>query len=210
MAQSAQPTGANSPPIITNSIAPLEFNARVNWIKDKKLPAVRFALSSKKIGQVPDMSKNLSLEQMAQTNVLFNHLENGQMSPELNEAAGIEAWLAIFNNPAYHFPEDIKQRARNLLQSFQGENWGSPAATAVANNSVNSDSAEDVGSPSSYTSAAPTAPAVPAARRNTTATLRLPPANHPVWGQDGIMRGIGKHSPPSSYTCRLFCVVWES
>ena len=188
MAQSIQPAGANAPPIITNSIAPLEFNARVNWIKNKKLPAVRFALSSKKIGQVPDLGTKLSMEQMAQATLLFDHLENGQMSPELNEAARIEAWLAIFNSPAYHFPEKIKQRARSLLERFQDDNWGRPAA--VANNSANSDSNEEVASPSM-----PTAPGAPG---NAPATSRQPPADDPIWGHDGIMRGIipSKHRFP--------------
>lgn len=193
MAHPFQSTGANAS-IITNSIAPLEPKARVEWIKAKKQPAARFALASKKAGCLPDMDDKLSIERMANTVLVFGVLENDtQMSPELNHSAGIETWLAMFNNPVYHFPEDIKQRAQSLLQRFQGENWGAQAPAAV-DSSANSDSAEEVASPA--TPAATAAPAASAAPEAATAIVMYPPANHRIWGHGGIMHDI----LPSKYT----------
>ncbi|KAG6361980.1 hypothetical protein INS49_010209 [Diaporthe citri] len=188
MAQLVQPTGGNAP-AATDDMAPHEFGARVKWIKDKKMAAQRFAVASKRTGCVPDLDDDKLSKQLAKTTLLLDHLgeDDTQMSPLLNRAAGIEAWLGMFNDPAFHFPDDTKQRAQMLLQRFQGENWGAPAA-AVVNNSSNSDSAEEAASPT--TPAATSATAATSAPGNATATVRNPPANHRIWGRDGIMRGI--------------------
>lgn len=208
MAAQSKPTGANAS-MITNSIPPLEPTARLDWIDNKKRPAGRFAIASKKAGCIPDLEDKRHIEQMQNTELLLNLLENDtQMSPQLNRSAGIETWLAMFNKPEFHFPEDIKQRAQNLLQRFQAENWGAQAAAAMANSS-NSDSAEEVASPATPT--ATTAPAAPAASGNAVAIVMYFPANHRIYGVNGIMRGIllSKHkSYPLTDSC-LFCALGD-
>lgn len=206
MAQPVRPTGGNAL-ADPEAIAPLEFGARVKWIKNKKMASARFAVVSKRTGFVPNLNGDDNLARhLEKTTHLLDHLgeDDTQMSPLLNRSAGIEAWLRMFNDPEIHFPEDIKQRAQMLLQRFQDENWGAPAAAAV-NNASNSDSAEEAASPTTpaatATPAAPAANAATATRGNAAPTVRYPPADHPIWGRDGIMRGI----LPSEYTSLSSC-----
>ncbi|KAL1872071.1 hypothetical protein Daus18300_004440 [Diaporthe australafricana] len=106
------------------------------------------------------------------------------MSPALNNRARIRGVLeAMFQRPDFFFPEDIKQRAEALHRRWEANGWSdgsssssSTAATAtVASNSGNN---QGVASPAT---AAPPANA---------AGAMIPPPNHRIWGQNGIMAGV--------------------
>lgn len=202
MAQPVQQTGGNAAAVAT-PIVPRDFKGRVDWINNNKISANRFAIASRRAKHVPDINDDNLSGKLKKTTQVLDVLENDtQMSPQLNRSAGIEAWLGMFNDPQFHFPDGIKQRAAMLLQRFQDENWGAPHQTATADSPSGSDSHEEVASPS--TPAAPSARATPAARANSTAVAMRPPTDDEIWGKDGIMHDMipSKHtSSPLTYAC---------
>lgn len=204
MAQPVQQTGGNAV-AVTTPIVPRDFKGRVDWINNNKIGANRFAIASRRAKDVPEINKNNLSGKLEKTTQVLDVLENDtQMSPQLNRAAGIEAWLGMFNDPQFHFPDDIKQRAAMLLQRFQDENWGAPPPAATADSPSGSDSHEEIASPS--TPAATPARAMPAARA--AAVAMRPPADDEIWGKDGIMHDMipSKHtSSPLTYAY-LSCV----
>ena len=110
------------------------------------------------------------------------------MSPELRNKASIEGVLMLINHPKVYFPDDVKRRAEMLLQRFRDENWGAGAA-AEENDSPGFVDDEAAASPTTAT-----APAAPVGEPGSaTVTIRLPPADHTIWGLGGIMHRIGKH-----------------
>lgn len=208
MTQPVQQTGGNAA-AVTTPIVPRDFQGRVTWINNNKMGANRFAIASRRATHVPDINENNLSGKLEKTTQVLDVLENDtQMSPQLNRSAGIEVWLAMFNDPQFHFPDDIKQRAAMLLQRFQDENWGAPPPAPAADSPSGSDSHEETASPS--TPAASSARATPAARANIPAVAMRPPADDEIWGKDGIMHDMipSKHtSCPLTYAWPILCLA---
>lgn len=192
MAVQSQPTG-EGPSTITFPNVARALIERVKWFEQKRVTIQHFAQASMKERGIPDLDLKKYREQIERTRSYLDLLEfDTNMSPELRDKARIEAVLELMNRPKVYFPDDVKQRAEMLLQRFRDENWGAGAEVEVDDDSGSDSDDEAVASPSTAT--APTAPAAPAGQSgNATVVLRLPPADHPIWGVNGIMDGIGKH-----------------
>ena len=190
MAVSTQPDGADASTITYPKVAKALI-LRKAWFERERDAIQKFAVASKKAKGVPDLNTEKYRGQLERTRGYLDLLEfDTTMSPELHTQTKIEPVLGLINSRDYYFPEDVKQRAERLLQRFRDENWGAAAATATSgSDDDDEEEEEEVASPT--TAAAPAARAGEPARD--TVTLRLPPPNHPIWGDNGIMRGIGKH-----------------
>lgn len=190
MAAWSQPTGAGASTGTYPNVA-RGINERAKWFKDNHLAISTFAVASKRAQGVPNLDEFKHSQNLKRTCAYLDLLEfDTNMSPELKGMGGIENALnLIVNNPEFHFPDDVKQRAAMLLQRFTNENWGAPAAV---DNSSNSGSPEEVTSPSTPAATA----AMRAAPGNATATIMRFPADDQIWGQRGIMH----HILPSKYT----------
>lgn len=221
MANQSQPTVAGASTITFPNVA-RALTERVKWLEMERANIQRFAQASMKERGVPDLDSKKHHDQIKRVREYLYLLEfDANMSPELRDKARIEAVLELMNRPKVYFPEDVKRRAAMLLQRFRDDNWGVGVEVEEDDDDLGSDDDDDeaVASPSTatapVTTAAPTAPAAPAAPagepRNATVVLRLPPANHPVWGVNGIMDGIGKHKRPPfpSHSCP-FVTSWGS
>ncbi|KAM3417214.1 hypothetical protein BST61_g5474 [Cercospora zeina] len=110
------------------------------------------------------------------------------MTPHLKQSCVIDKILRlIHDDPRYRFPQSYADRAKALNEHFEAINWG--GLPDIEEDSSESDSS------SSET-------ATPAKRRKTSSTeakrLKVtggyrgiqPPADHPIWGKDGIMHGL--------------------
>jgi hypothetical protein len=202
MAAQGQPVGASASTITFPRVAKA-LTARNKWFETERIAIQRFALDSRRAGGIPDLTLVKHQDRLRRTRRYLDLLEfDTTMCPELNNSkTRIELVLEMINEPGIYFPEDIKQRADRLLQRFRNENWGAAAANATGAGDDEEEEEEEV----EVEVASPTTAPAPAAHIDdndepvsATVTLRLPPRNHPIWGENGIMRGIGKHEWPPS------------
>lgn len=193
MANQSQTTVAGASTITFPNVA-RALTERVKWLEMERANIQRFAQASMKERGVPDLNEKKYRVQIERTRAYLDLLEfDANMSPEHRDKARIKDVLMLMNRPKVYFPDDVKERAEMLLQRFGDENWG--ADTVVDDDDYSgSDDDDDEAVASPSTATAPVTPAAPAGEpRNATVVLRLPPANHPIWGVNGIMDGIGKH-----------------
>lgn len=191
MAAQSQPVSAN-PSTITYPKVEKALIARIKWFVAERHPIQNFAQASITARGIPDLETFKHREQLRRTGGWLDLLEfDTNMSPELKNKAKIELVLGLINRPGVHFPEKVKERAESLLQRFRSENWG--AAVPTSDDDDEEEEEEEVASPT--TTMTPTARS--GEPENDTVTIRLPPRDHPIWGVNGIMHGVGKsaHSP---------------
>lgn len=187
MAAQSQPVSADRS-TITYPKVDKALIARIRWFAAGHHPIQNFAQASRKAGGIPDLNTFKHNEQLRRTCGWLDLLEfDTNMSPELNNKAKIGLVLELINRPHVHFPENVKQRAEGLLQSFQAENWGAAVPTSDDyEEGEEDDEEEEVASP--ITTVATTARSDEP--ESATVTIRLPPPGHLIWGENGIMRGV--------------------
>ncbi|KAI0008200.1 PUA-like domain-containing protein [Xylariaceae sp. FL0662B] len=95
------------------------------------------------------------------------------ITPEIKAKMRMEPIIKmIFDDPEYHYPDDMKVKAELLYTKWTTENWG-------ADDVVEDDIA--VGDQE---------PPPPATDETDITVSSLPPADHPIFGEEGIMYGI--------------------
>lgn len=192
MAAQSHPVSADASTITYPRVAKALI-ARVKWFDIEQNAIKNFAVASRKAQGVPDLTTVKHREQLKRVRGYLDLLEfDTTMSPELHRQTSIEAALELINRDGFYFPEDVKQRAARLLELFQAENWGAAAANATSGSDDDDDGEEEEEVASPSTAAAPAAHVGEPA--SATVIIRLPPPDHPIWGDNGIMRGIGKHA----------------
>lgn len=123
-----------------------------------------------------------------------------QMTPEIKQKTKIDLGLKLmFDSKEYYFLPQYVDKARELYGRWEDVNWGASEAEGEAMD-IDEDHHDEVkvepGRKRHKTSTASKARKDSAVRTNEDsddagpAVLRLPPANHPVWGVDGTMHGI--------------------
>jgi hypothetical protein len=107
------------------------------------------------------------------------------MTPRLRDSTRIDKALEILQNPIFLLPADVVERATEVYQFFVNDRWG---AHGTDDN--------EVVEPVEQVTSTPTAGAstqtsnVDRIVRESMTTMRLPPADHPIWGVHGIMHGL--------------------
>ncbi|KAI1408243.1 PUA-like domain-containing protein [Hypoxylon sp. FL1857] len=106
-------------------------------------------------------------------------LDTIDMTPEIKEKTSMETMLKFaFDDPTMYYPEDISKTAQALYEKWQSENWGANAV--VEEDVVSAD--QEFADPASEL--APTTDEAPIVQSE------LPPPDHPIFGEHGIMHGI--------------------
>ncbi|OTA62595.1 hypothetical protein K449DRAFT_433488 [Hypoxylon sp. EC38] len=120
-------------------------------------------------------------------------LDTCEMTLEIKQRTNMEKMLKyVFDDPTMYYPEDMKKSAQALYEKWQSENWG---ANAVMEEDVVSADQEFVDPVSEVTATPDEAPIIQS---------ELPPPEHPIFGEDGIMNGIIIfRSPAGRKTYRL-------
>lgn len=129
--------------------------------------------------------EQLTPEQLAGLEEFFRVAGAVSMSPELRTATRLDAAMEAVLKPGYHFPEPFKTQARELLDAWTASHWGGPPPGEQA-----AEEEEQLGQQAEgvqpVAAAQPTPPAQPAASHQ----IRRPNPAHPIYGINGIMRGI--------------------
>jgi hypothetical protein len=125
-----------------------------------------------------------NVERLSQLGAYLQELEKVTMSPAFEEIAGAKRALESIVNPDFYFHEEHVNHARQLLNKFNGNNWGRPEVAA------DDDSSDGSRSPNSRVRRRASSPRTTRERsRGGGYSDRYPPASHPVWGEHGIMHG---------------------
>ncbi|KAI0112358.1 PUA-like domain-containing protein [Hypoxylon sp. NC0597] len=113
-------------------------------------------------------------------------LDTIEMTPEIKERTSMEKMLKyVFDDPTMYYPEDMKKGAQALYEKWQSENWGANAVMEEDVISADQEFADPVSEPAATPDEAPIVQS------------ELPPPDHPIFGEDGIMHGIIIFRSPS-------------
>ncbi|KAK5683112.1 hypothetical protein LTS10_004643 [Elasticomyces elasticus] len=160
--------------------------ASINFVVRIRQQAVqRLALESRKQSGAPAVT-SATRAWYDQVEDFLNWLEkDAQMTPELKRSSKVDEALSLmFARPGFHFPAALKERAKVLHERFEIERWGAPIVVKTESSGEDGDSDGD---------AAPTAaPGLISDSLTVSKVVKLPPADHPIWGVHGIMHGVAR------------------
>ncbi|KAK5694699.1 long-chain fatty acid transporter fat1 [Elasticomyces elasticus] len=160
----------------------------------------RFAVESKRQARVPDVT-TITKPWSDQIDELLGWLETeAQVTPDLKQRSKLDVVLGLmFRKPEYHFPRSIAERAETLYERFDSARWGAPIVVKTESSDEDGDSnGDEVMSDDPATSRG----SLPGRRRQrqdsiidsltVSKVVKLPPADHPIWGVHGIMHGVAR------------------
>ncbi|XXH02650.1 Serine O-succinyltransferase [Hypoxylon texense] len=148
-------------------------------------------LKSKKwLGRPARPEDSLQYESLLEQGRLYlQWLDTIEMTPEIRDQRGMVTFLErMLDDARLCFPEDMVASAIELRDKWEAENWGSNAVVEEdpTDPSMSLDSEELVPD----ATVAPSAEGVPAVPAAPIVRGQLPPPDHPIYGEHGIMRGI--------------------
>jgi hypothetical protein len=170
---------------------PNNLDARVNFINTEKKTVAKLCVASKNGVLDPNTTSTEAKAWLLRLELFMQWLETSvEMMPALKERTQIDIALQLmFNNPKFHFKETTRERARLLYERWRAQNWGKGEVVEESSDDPNSD--EDAASTSKRqksSASGATAKGNPVSKIPT--TVRPPPANHPIFGVNGIMHGV--------------------
>ncbi|KAM0699129.1 hypothetical protein Q7P36_001175 [Cladosporium allicinum] len=176
------------------------LEARVSYI-NKGLRVVRdLCQLSRKVGRIPDSTVEPAKTWLLQLEHFMRSLEtNVEISPALAHRTKIDYGLRLmYKKPEFHFQDTTQERARSLYQRWQDQNWG---RGEVVEETSEKDATNDEAAESSSAKRRKSSTSDTSAKRNpltelVTTTVRLPPANHPIFGKHGVMHGLALQIDP--------------
>jgi hypothetical protein len=114
-----------------------------------------------------------------------------EMTPALKTHTKIEAGLQVmFNKPQFHFEERTSQRARQLYERRQGQNWGKGEVIEDDDEASVASGDDAAVSSKRIRSSSDAAPRRDSGADIAISTFRAPRASHPIFGEHGIMHGV--------------------
>ena len=129
------------------------------------------------------------------TKFLYSLAQFDEMTPTVAERGGLKLILCCMKGEdvrgkRYRLPDPFPELFRNAWDRFEGMNWGATAATGDEEDTPMEDSPTTL---ASSTSNLPGRIIHGASQRTSTAPHRRPRADHPIYGTNGIMRGISQY-----------------
>lgn len=174
---------------------PNNMETRIRFISQERKHVVqRLCLESRKVKGIPDPTIEPSKTLLPRLELFLRWLETDvEITPDLKTKSQIDEGLQLmFQRPEFHFAEGIRERARQLYARWEGQNWGK--------GEIVEESTEDEDDSTSRDDETP----VPKKRKSSSSTpvrrdyktdivpttIRAPPPNHPIFGENGIMHGV--------------------
>ncbi|KAJ4416503.1 hypothetical protein N0V82_006698 [Gnomoniopsis sp. IMI 355080] len=163
------------------------FQARKQWIIHERIYAVQaYAFKSKRAGGI--LPETVQTREWLQRidGLLKLHEYDFEISPRMRDEAAVDAYLKIlFDDERFHFPQEVRDRARALYEEYESCNW------TAASEDVEDESSDTEGSPPAGLDGSDDTAATAAGNAATQqAAVKLPPRTDPIWGLQGIMHGV--------------------
>ncbi|KAM0723464.1 hypothetical protein Q7P37_000450 [Cladosporium fusiforme] len=177
-------------------VVPNNLDSRVQFIEQQRKNVIQMLCQqSKKANGIPDASTEPTKSLLPRLGLFMQWLETHvEISPILKERSKIDMALRlIYAVPQYHFQEQTRERARQLYERWEAQNWGKGEVVEdPSEEDDNSTSDDDVsgGQKKRKTSTTSMTPGRNSNLEIGPTTLHPPPANHPIFGTRGIMHGV--------------------
>ena len=169
---------------------PNNLEVRIKFINQEILRAIQpLCLASKKANGVPDSSSEPAKSLLPRLEVFLRWLETSvEITPALKDRSKIADGLGLmFKDPKYHFEERTKERAQQLYERWEAQNWGK--GEVVEESSDDEDLAGGEAMPDTKRKRSLSG-AKGSGMEIVPAMIRAPPADHPIFGKGGIMHGV--------------------
>lgn len=153
------------------------------FLLDGKKAISNIAVKYRKSNGNPPMTKELEVNTTFLRTFLPWLGTEVQMTPTLRDRTQIHRALEILSDPAYHVPDEFSRLAQSIYSHFAADNWG---ATSTLDGDGDGDESSTTAPKPASTGGSKSIAAI----TNAVATMRLPPASHPIWGTQGIMHGV--------------------
>lgn len=175
---------------------PNNLDMCAKFIVQERLKVIqRLCLYSSKFNGIPDPTTEQTKPLLPRLEVFMRWLESEvEITPALKERSKIHETLGLmFRNPKYHFEKPIKQRARQLYEKWEAQNWGQDEVVDESSDDDVDVAEDEVTAPGQKRRKSCVTTA--SSKRNSTSEIipaisRPPPANHPIFGVNGIMHGV--------------------
>lgn len=195
--RSIEEAAATTPPVAIINVPDVAraFQPRKQWIIHERIYAVQaYANLSKRSGCIPQETVQTKAWLKRIDGLLKLHEYDFEISPRMRDEAAIDTYLKfMFDDPRFHFPRDIQDRARALYEEYEACNWTATSVDDSEGSDIEESTPDHLDGNNDSTTASSVgagdgARAGDASTRN--ATVRLPPENDPIWGLEGIMHGV--------------------
>jgi hypothetical protein len=114
-----------------------------------------------------------------------------EITPALKERSKVATCLQlIFNIPRFHFEERTKDRARQLYERLEAQNWGKGEVIEEDDEGSVTSGDDGAGNSKRRRSSSDATPRRDSGADITVTTIRAPRASHPIFGESGIMHGV--------------------
>ncbi|OTB07419.1 hypothetical protein M426DRAFT_318106 [Hypoxylon sp. CI-4A] len=155
------------------------------WEQNNKI--MNLGMKGKRFGRPATPEDGPAVESLLKKGRMhLQWLDTIEMTPEINEKASVKKMLEIvLNNPKLFYPEDMKEAAQKLHSKWESDNWG---ANAVAEDEVITTDPESLN---------PVPETAMTVNETPIVQSELPPRNHPIYGENGIMHGVMMIRGPS-------------
>lgn len=171
---------------------PNNLEVRIKFIDQEMLRVVqKLCVESRKAKGIPDSTSEPTKSLLPRLEAFLRWLETSvEITPALKQRSKIASGLElIFKKPEFHFEERTRERAQQLYERWEAQNWGKGEVVEESTDDESLTGGSDGTSPdakrrrSSTTAQTSGAIIVPA-------TIRAPPKDHPIFGEHGIMHGV--------------------
>jgi hypothetical protein len=114
-----------------------------------------------------------------------------EITPCLKERSKVATCLKLmFNIPRFHFEERTKDRARQLYERLEAQNWGKGEVIEEDDEGSVTSGDDGAGNSKRRRSSSDATPRRDSGADITVTTIRAPRASHPIFGESGIMHGV--------------------
>jgi hypothetical protein len=171
---------------------PNNLEVGIGFINQEILRVVQpLCLVSKKASNIPYATSEPAKSFLLRLEAFLRWLDTSvEITPALKQRSKIEAGPGLmFKHPECHFEERTKERAQRLYEKLEAQNWGKGEVVEESTDDEsltggNDDTGLDAKRRRSSSGAQGSGAII------VPATIRAPPADHPIFGMRGIMHGV--------------------
>lgn len=181
-APSQNPEASGSEDIVVTVNLPTHKLDLYDFIKTKRLRVIQAQAQHLK-------TRTLTEQQIQDLRAFFVILNNIEMTPELKSATKLDVAMDVVmrTSSGWKFPAEFQEKAKNLMEYWEGQNWG---ADEVVEESESESESDDNDEDTAGNAGQAKTQRRPRPIQERITMVRRPPRDHPIFGENGIMHGI--------------------
>lgn len=150
------------------------------------------AQQSKRLNKVAPLDEEQNVRRFAYLRAALIWMDSElQMTPNIKRNSKLERTIKfMFAHDEFHFPEDIRDKAKELFERWESENWGNDSVQDEAQQPHDEDDEQPLTPVTPPTTTHGSSSAAGANTELETTQVALPSQNDPLFGARGIMHGV--------------------